>query len=472
MMTPSAYGVARHSRQAWPIVPVSPGARGGRGGQSPLGTVTRHAPVFDAGLLGAWNAFPAVSDNGAYVDDLAQLDQGGRAAGLDSATGRPAGTARPPDALAKPPASATIFKTDVLKVTFLTSAQNADDEKGEFWRGTAHRCKHWMCEQCKLPRGLALKRHLLAKAALFKAPRLYTVTINRAWFKSPEEAYNYVMRKKFLARLLTKEMKVKRWLWVLEAQENSGEGWPHWHILMDISDLSGRWYHSGRRETRVTKPKEGQGWVYIPHFFDLNRVHRLLREWKIGEQCKLTVRRDEFNSPEHAINYIVKYLIKMPERGYPAWMWNHNRLHFIQASRALGRLTDNDYQAKGRKRQRREIKPRERKPVERVAECGTRVSFIAYNPAEDRYQVMGQYYGNKETIKAFPGVVAVQDFDFARQRSFEVYGFPSLAGVRALEQVATMPEIEAAMLTNIGQKKARLLSAWDDSGGTHPSQTG
>ena len=150
-------------------------------------------------------------------------------------------------------------------------------------------------------------------------------------------------------------------------------------------------------------------------------------------------------------------------------MCHHNRLRFIQASRALGRLTDNDSQPKGRKRKHRETKPKEREPVERVAECGTRVSFIAYTPAEDRYQFMGQYYGNKETLKSFPGVVAIQDFDFTRQRLFEVYGFPSLARVRALEQVATMPEIETAMLTNIGQRKARLLSAWDDSGRVHPS---
>lgn len=405
------------------------------------------------------------------LEDLAQLDQGGMATGLDSVTGRPAGTARLPDALAKPSASATILETDRLKVTFSTSAKNTDDEKGEFWRGIVHHCKHWMCEQCKLSRGLALKRHLLAKAALFKSPRLYTVTINRAWFKSPEEAYNYVLGKKFLARLLTKEMGVRRWLWVLEAQENSGEGWPHWHILMDVSDLPGRWYHSGSRETRVTKPKEGRGWAYIPHFFDLNRVHRLLREWKIGEQCKLTVRRDEFNSPEHAINYIVKYLIKMPERGYPAWMYHHNRLRFIQASRALGRLTDNDYPVKGRKRKRRETKPKEREPVERVAECGTRVSFIAYNPTEDRYQFKGQYYGNKETIKSFPGVVAIQDFDFARQRSFDVYGLFNMAGVRAFEQVATLPEVEALALAGISQRKTRFLSVWDSSREVQPIKT-
>ena len=449
----------------WPLVPCSPGEWGGRGGQGPLGTATRHAPAFGDGWRVARNTITTGFDweRGTFLADLAQLNQGGMAAGLAGAAGRPAGTARAPDALAKPPASATIFKTDVLKVTFPTSAQNADDEKGEFWRGIVHRCKHWMCEQCKLPRGLTLKRHLLAKAALFKAPRLYTVTINRAWFKSPEEAYNYVMQKKFLARLLTKEMGVRVWLWVLEAQEKNGDGWPHWHILMDVSGLPGRWYHKSSGEARANKPADGRGWVYIPHFFDLNRVHRLLREWKIGEQCKLTVRRDEFTSPEHAINYIVKYLIKMPERGYPPWMYHHNRLRFIQASRALGRLTDNDYPVKGRKRKRRETKPKERKPVERVAECGTRVSFIAYNPTEDRYQFKGQYYGNKETIKAFPSVVAIQDFDFTRQRPFDVYGFSGLVGVRAFEQVATLPEVEAIALAGISQRKTRLLSAWESS---------
>jgi len=223
----------------------------------------------------------------------------------------------------------------------------------------------------------------------------------------------------------------------------------------------GRWYHSGSRETRVTKPKEGRGWVYIPHFFDLNRVHRLLRKWKIGEQCKLTVRRDEFNSQAHAVNYIVKYLIKMSERGCPRWVHEHTRLRFIQGSRTLGRLTDGEYRPPKQKQ----------KPVERIAECGVRISFIAYDPATDRHRIIGSYYGNRDNLKSFPGIVIRQNFDFTRQRSFEVYGFPSQTGVRAFEQVATLPEVEVIALAGIN-KKTRFLSTWDALNRGHTNQTG
>jgi hypothetical protein len=74
--------------------------------------------------------------------------------------------------------------------------------------------------------------------------------------------------------------------------------------------------------------------------------------------------------------------------------------------------------------------------------------------------------------KAVPGAVAIQDFDFARQRPFEVYGFSGLVGVRAFEQIATLPEMEAIALAGVSQRKTRLLSAWDRSSGVLPIQTG
>ena len=99
--------------------------------------------------------------------------------------------------------------------------------------------------------------------------------------------------------------------------------------------------------------------------------------------------------------------------------------------------------------------------MEQISECSARVSFIAYDPATDRHRIMGPYYGNRDNLKSFPGIVIRQDFDFTQQRSFEVYGFSSLAGVRAFEHVATLPEVEALTLAGISQRKTRLLAAWE-----------
>lgn len=461
------------SGSSWPTVPGSPGTRGGRGGQGPLGTATRLVPVEAFGLRAAWNSFPAFADwerKTAFVEGWERLSQGGEEGGEAAAGAGAAGpgaTSPAPAALATADASTPIFKANVLKVTFPASRQKVEEEVGRrFWKGVVHHCKHWMCEECKLSRGLALKGYLMSKAALFKVPRLYTVTVNRVeWFDSPEDAYNHVMGKKFLARLLTKEMGVRVWLWVLEAQEKNGDGWPHWHILMDVSELPGRWYHKGNREARATKPTDSRGWVYIPHFFDLNRVHRLLLKWKIGKQCKLSVSKEALASPEHAINYIMKYLIKMPERGYPPWMYHHHRLRFVQGSRALGQLTENKYQGKCRQQFPLEIKPKEREPVERIAECGSRMSFIIYDERQDRHIVYGSFYGQKEMLKTCPHAVTVQEFDFTRHKPFEVYGFTSFADVQRFEKAVTAPAIVAQVEDDIRKKRERLLSMWDNSGG-------
>jgi hypothetical protein len=274
----------------------------------------------------------------------------------------------------EPPAAHTILELDRIKVTSSEEQKN----EGVFYNPIVLHCKSWMCPSCRIPKGLSIRRQLLGKVNVFKVPRLYTVTVNRDYFESPEAAYMHVMRGKFLARLLTKEMGVVRWFWVLEAQEETGDGWPHWHILMDVGELPGMWYHKESQTAQANKPDDSSEWCYVPHFFDLNRVHRLLRKWKIGEQCKLSVRRDDFQSPEHAVNYITKYLINPPERGFPAWMLNHKGLRFYQPSRAVGAIGEQKKQTVPKYAKEPSSKPRRsHRPAERIAECG-KVLFTAY----------------------------------------------------------------------------------------------
>ena len=276
----------------------------------------------------------------------------------------------------EPPAPITKLELIGIKVT---SSQEQKNE-GVFYNGIALHCKSWMCPCCRVPKGYNVRMQLLNKVNVFKVPRLYTVTVNRDYFESPEAAYQYVMQGKFLARLLTKEMRVKRWFWVLEVQEETGDGWPHWHILIDVVDLPGVWYHKESQTAQANKPDNSLDWRYIPHFFDLNRVHRLLRKWKIGEQCKLSVRHDEFQSPEHAVNYVTKYLIKPPRRGFPAWMLNRTGLRFHQASRAVGAIGEQKKQTVPKYAKQPNSKPRRiHRPAERIAECG-KVLFTAYTP--------------------------------------------------------------------------------------------
>lgn len=359
-----------------------------------------------------------------------------------------------------PPAAAavnTMLESKGIKVT-LSQEQEIE---GVFYKGISLHCKNWMCSCCRIPKGLNLRKQLLNKVNLFKVPRLYTVTVNRDYFESPEAAYMYVMRGKFLARLLTKEMRVKRWFWVLEAQEETGDGWPHWHILIDVGDLPGMWYHKESQTAQTDKPGNCSGWCYVPHFFDLNKVHRLLHKWKIGEQCKLSVRRDEFQSPEHAIKYITKYLIKPPRRGFPAWMLNHKGLRFYQPSGAVGSIGEQKKQNKPKQAKEPDDEPRRsHKPVERIAECSKQILFMSYNPQQDKHTITKPFRALKESIALAPGAVCVQDFDFLTLRSFPVWGFKTIEDIQNFQEIWNDTRLQEKMESAIEEKKNEILQKW------------
>ena len=331
----------------------------------------------------------------------------------------------------------------------------------QFRRCVSVSCKSWMCPDCRRGKGSEIRRRLMAKAADFICPRLYTITVNRDWFASPEEAYRYVMGKKFISRLLTKELKIRRWIWVLEAQEENGEGWPHWHILIDVGELPGAWYCRATKEYSFTRPTDQKQWVHIPHFFDLNRVHRLLRKWHIGEQCYLSIKQRKFCNPVHAIRYITKYLIKMPRRGFPEWMLRFSGLRFYQPSQTLGSLE----QGKVAARDAEPENPSERKrvarpPVERIAECHCNVVFIHYEPNLDKMKCSPVIVGEKASLPLFPGAVEVNSFDFQKQRSFSLWGFDCSMAIRNFSQAWSSPPFREYLERKIAKRKEALLLQW------------
>jgi len=387
---------------------------------------------------------------------------------------------------AKPPTAAALTKLELdrIKVTFpktneklyekkshiknsaenkliKSCFENIPENKDNFYKAISVSCKSWFCEKCRKIKGHELRQKFLDKAEILKVPRLYTITINREWFKNPKEAYKYVMDKKFIARLLTKEMGIRRWVWVLEAQEENGEGWPHWHILLDIGDLPAMWYNKDTQKTQEEKPSMGEnGWCYIPHYFDLNKAHRLLTKWKIGKQCKLSVRRDSFNTGKHAVFYITKYLIKSPKRGFPAWMLETPRLKFYASSRAFSATSEPAKpQEEKKKYKEREIKT-SRRPVERVAECCKKVVFSIYDSIKDRFVFSPPVWGLKESLQHMPKAVCIQDFDSKSQNSFTVWGFKRLKDLKIFEVFWNNSETLKKLSQNINNKQQELLTQW------------
>ena len=132
-------------------------------------------------------------------------------------------------------------------------------------------------------------------------------------FDDPEAAHHFVTERAFIPELM-RRCGIARWLWVQEFQSKTGDGWSHWHLLVDAE------------------------------YVDLKLAWHLWRDtWGIGG---VDLQRDrwgriiKWQSPEHAVNYITKYLVKVPEGGYPDWVLDSpKRVRLVQGSKAVGALT-------------------------------------------------------------------------------------------------------------------------------------
>jgi len=208
-------------------------------------------------------------------------------------------------------------------------------------------------------------------------------------------------------------------------------------------------------------PSSGNNWIYIPHFFDLNRVHELLRKWGIGEQCRLSVKKQDFNSPEHAIFYISKYLIKMPKKGFPEWMLKTPRLRFMGSSRTIGKLVSDEVEIK--KEKKKEIEKKEyqvKMPFERIAECENNLVFMQYDTRLDKNVYIGSCNAPKAAVLLTPWAIKFKDFDFRTGDEFEVSGFKNESETRAFIDLWKEKDMQALVKEKMERDKNNLIVKW------------
>ncbi len=231
------------------------------------------------------------------------------------------------------------------------------------------RCKSRMCSVCGPRMGFVLRTRLLAVADNFRKPTLFTLTVDRGNFGSCQEAHAFINSKGRIG-LLMKRLGVEFWVWVLEFQQKTGEGWPHWHILVDLADCPG-----GK--------------------LDLKRAWSFWRDkWGIGG-VDLQIKR-RFLQPRHALNYITKYLIKSPRSGYPRWVLESEKaIRLVAACRKLGPLVF-DGQSKLKSESGGERKPRRRRRllVDRLAECGQKTTAMRQDIDADNETVDTSFVGS------------------------------------------------------------------------------
>jgi hypothetical protein len=195
--------------------------------------------------------------------------------------------------------------------------QPASDPWGFNWNSVGFaavvpcKCRCRTCGTCGPLMGWRVRQCLLSKAERFQNPAMLSLTVDRRHFASPQEAHHRITKGSFIARLM-RLLGIATWFWVLEFQTKTGDGWPHWHLLIDLADVHNR--------------------------LNLPRAWHLWRDkWKLGG-LDLSVKRS-FAEPAHAVHYVTKYLTKMPE-AFPVWViQSQNIIRFIGGCKSLGSLT-------------------------------------------------------------------------------------------------------------------------------------
>lgn len=179
------------------------------------------------------------------------------------------------------------------------------DQEGTTVRLVPDRCKCGFCGHCSKQLVRERREWLRFVTAGFAEPQLLTLTVDRdgtttgKGFEGPEAAYEWIHGRRFVARLMA-ALKVKRWVAVLEFQMETGEGWPHYHIVLD-------------------------GWV------DLKRAWGLWRDrWRVG-----LLDLEPVKDRQRLSRYLCDYLSKAPEA--PEWVWHRMAgiMRVITSARAV-----------------------------------------------------------------------------------------------------------------------------------------
>jgi len=203
--------------------------------------------------------------------------------------------------------------------------------------------------------GHNLRARLIPELEKFQGLIMVTLTIDPELFPTGKKAYRYVMKNRCISLL---KQQLERWgylnsgryFYVVEWQKETE--FPHFHILFDSN--------------------------YIPW-------DRLLEAWSKHrpEDAGLAVGNrpafgtvlfsaPKFASAVHAARYATKYLVKIPEQGFPEWVLGMRKIRRYGTSRGFW----------GTKSERRSDKPK-RKRVdtkttykERIAHCGNGVDVF------------------------------------------------------------------------------------------------
>ncbi len=95
-----------------------------------------------------------------------------------------------------------------------------------------------------------------------------------------------------------------------------------------------------------------------------------------------------------------------------------------------------------------------------MLDCCKKVIFSAYDSEKDRFRFTPAVWGIKESLQRIPGAVQREDFDFETKRTFKIWGFKNLKGLKIFDKFWNNNEVLKGLNQNITGKKQELLFQW------------
>ncbi|QNN23792.1 hypothetical protein HED60_16445 [Planctomycetales bacterium ZRK34] len=185
-----------------------------------------------------------------------------------------------------------------------------------------------------------------------RIPIMLSLTIDRDAYDSPAEAFDQVTPK--VSRLLSERLGVGVWARVIEPQTKSGDGWIHWHVLLDLG---------------CTRFEKRRGWASLRQFNAAVRASWCDR-WGVAQRGGIDTQLAR--SRKGIVGYIAKYLVK-PWPAIPCWLLSRSMVRLVgfskranQLLRQSGLLTPRVEPRVSRRCVKRPIRPL----LERIAESG------------------------------------------------------------------------------------------------------
>jgi hypothetical protein len=214
-------------------------------------------------------------------------------------------------------------------------------------------CDCWYCGDCCKRKGYNLRAELIPALGRFKGLMMLTLTVDPGLFECARAAYLYVREQRAISRLMQdlhrgEHLHSRRYFYVVEFQRSTEHA--HFHVLIDASF--------------VPKPAIDASWSKLRP----SGAPPVAANRPTFGMTRFSVSRFK-GGAEHAGRYATKYLTKVPEYGWPAWvlsMGGKTRLPRYGTSRG--------FWGRDRKKSNPTGKTRESKAytyADRIAECGT-----------------------------------------------------------------------------------------------------